>query len=610
MTERQARAVSTRGPRLELTWPGKDQFLLVPKDEIGKPVWVDRDHPAASEVRLTEFTGSCGDVEDAHPYTDNLLFTGDSLDALRVLVEVPEYRREYRGQVKLVYIDPPFNTGQTFAQYDDWMEHSTWLSFMRDRLLLIKELLAPDGSVWVHLDDVEHHRMRLLMDEVFGAQNFVSTVVWEKARGAKGDTDISTSQDYIAIYALDRKAWKEVRNLLPRSTGQLTRYANPDNDPRGPWRQGADGTAKSGGEDARFPITLPSGRVVQPPAGNFWRFTQARFEVAQKEGRVHFGKNGDSMPVIKTYLSQAKDGVVPHSWWPSDEVGSNQEAKRDHLRKMFPDVVPFATPKPERLMQRIIHIATNEGDIVLDCFGGSGATAAVAHKMGRRWVTAEISIGTVNTFTRGRLEMVVHDKEPGGISTTPSGVPAEDLPEGTKPEDFKAAAKALKAAADAGLIEVTDQSLDDLRRLSRTEAPIKVWNGGGGFRSVTVAPSMYEVTPYGVMLANWATNGKFSRAVAGQLGFEWQADATPFCGVRGRMRLAVFDGAVGSEEIRQTVAALGEKERVTVVAKVVLPGAEELLSELSIGSRIRKAPRDLLSTSAKRARRRSEGVTR
>ena len=542
-------------PRLELVWPGKDKFLLVPKDETGKPVWVERDHPAASEVRLADFTGVVGDVYE-DPYAANLLFTGDSLDVLRILCEVPEYRAIYRGKVKLVYIDPPFNTGQAFEHYDDWMEHSTWLSFMRERLLLIRDLLSPDGSVWVHLDDAEQHRMRCLMDEVFATRGFVASVVWEKARGAKGDTHISTSQDYLAVYALDRDLWKRTRNLLPRSESQEARYANPDNDPRGPWRQGADGTAKSGSDDLRFPITLPSGRVVRPPQGNFWRFTQSRFETAVEEGRVHFGRKGDSMPVIKTYLAEIKDGVVPHSWWSSDEVGSNQEAKRDHLRKLFPGVIPFATPKPERLLQRVVHIASNKGDIVLDCFAGSGTTAAVAHKMGRRWVTSEILSSTVEQFTLPRLMKVVAGEDPGGIT---------------------------KAVG---------------------------WEGGGGFQSVTVGPSMYEDTPFGVLLAEWATNGRFARAVAGQLGFEFQPDAAPLCGVRGRMRLAVIDGTVGPEEIRQIVGALGEKERVTIVAKSVLPQAETILSEVSPGSRIRKAPRDLLTSGARRMRRRTDASPR
>lgn len=146
-------------------------------------------------------------------------------------------------------------------------------------------------------------------------------------------------------------------------------------------RQGADGTAKSGNEGLRFPVTTPSGRVVRPPPGNFWRFTEATLETARSEGRVWFGKSGDSLPVIKSYLAEMKDGVVPETWWPYEEVGSNREAKRDHLRKMFPGITPFSTPKPERLIQRILHIGSNPGDLVLDCFAGSGTTAAVAHKM-------------------------------------------------------------------------------------------------------------------------------------------------------------------------------------------------------------------------------------
>ena len=271
---------------------------------------------------------------------------------------------------------------------------------------------------------------------------------------------------------------------------------------------------------------------------------------------MYFGKNGDGMPIIKKYLTAVQRGVVPRSWLDADDVGHNQEAKRDHLRKMFPSGAPFATPKPERLLERVIHIGSNPGDLVLDCFAGSGTTAAVAHKMGRRWVTAELSASTVAQFTLPRLTKVVAGEEPGGIT---------------------------KAVG---------------------------WEGGGGFRTVTVGPSMYEDTPFGVLLAEWATNGRFARAVAGQLGFEFQPAATPLCGIRGRMRLAVVDGAVGTEEVRQIVGALGEKEWVTLVGKSILPEAESLLAEVSPGSRIRKAPRDLLTSGARRMRRRTEASTR
>ena len=218
-------------PRLELVWPGKDKFLLVPKDETGKPVWVERDHPAASEVRLADFTGVVGDVPE-DPYAANLLFTGDSLDVLRILCEVPEYRAIYRGKVKLVYIDPPFNTGQAFEHYDDWMEHSTWLSFMRARLLLIRDLLAPDGSVGIHLDDAEVHRMRCLMDEVFGPGNFISTVIWQKIHARNNSAmHFSADHDFVLVYAREASWWRP--NRMDRTAKSDADFWNPDDDPQG-----------------------------------------------------------------------------------------------------------------------------------------------------------------------------------------------------------------------------------------------------------------------------------------------------------------------------------------------------------------------------------------
>ncbi len=536
--------VQPGGTRLELTWPGKDQFLLVPKDEDGRPVWVDRDHPAASEVCLADFTDSRGQVNDAKPFADNLLFTGDSLDVLRIIAQVPEYRREYRGKVKLVYIDPPFNTGQTFAHYDDWMEHSTWLSFMRERLLLIKELLAPTGSVWIHLDDAEMHRMRCLMDEVFGAANFVTTVVWQKIHARNNSAmHFSADHDFVMIYGRNASQWRP--NRVPRTAKSDADFWNPDDDPRGLWRR-SDLTASKPYADGHYEVTGPHGDVFRPRPGRPWSVSEATFQALRADDQIWWGKSGRTFPFRKRFQSDLGD-LVPNTVWLHADVGNNREAKGEVAALFGQDA--FATPKPERLLHRVVHIGSNAGDIVLDAFCGSGTTAAVAHKMGRRWVTSEISADTVATFARPRLEMVVKGEDDGGVT------------------------KAVE------------------------------WAGGGGFRSVTVGPSMYEVTEVGVLLAAWATNGEFARAAAGQLGFEWQANAGPFCGVRGRMRLAVFDGAVGSEEIRQTVAALGVTERVTVVAKVVLPGAEETLGDLSRGSRVRKAPRDLLSSGARRARR-------
>lgn len=536
--------------RLELTWPGKDKFLLVPKDEHGKPVWVERDHPAASEVRLSDFTDSVGEVPE-NPHAANLLFTGDSLDVLRILCEVPEYRAHYRGQVKLVYIDPPFNTGQAFEHYDDWMEHSTWLSFMRDRLTLIRDLLAPDGSVWVHLDDAEQHRMRLLMDEVFGAANFVASIIWEKADSPRNSArQFSTDQDYVLVYA-KRDNWSP--NRLPRTAESDSIYTNPDDDPRGLWLPG-DPYANKPYSRGLYEKTGPTGRTFSPPPGRFWRVSEERLDELDADGRVWWGPTGNARPSIKRYLSEVSD-LVPRTIWSKEDVGSNRTSKNE-MRALFAGISSFATPKPERFMERAMRIGSNRGDVVLDCFAGSGTTAAVAHKMGRRWVTSEILGSTVEQFTLPRLTKVTNGEDLGGITKSVG------------------------------------------------------WQGGSGFVTVEVGPSMYEDTAYGVVLTDWATNGRFARAVAGQLGFAWQSEAAPLCGMRGRMRLAVVDGAVGAEEVRLIVAALGDKQRVTIVAKTVLPEAESTLAEISVGSRIRKAPRDLLTSGAQRLRRRTDASER
>lgn len=538
----------TANVRLELTWPNKDKFLLAPQDENGKPVWVERDHPAAHEVRLTDFRGEVGEVNVRDPYADNLLFTGDSLDALRILNEVPEYRRHYRGKFKLIYIDPPFNTGQTFEHYDDWMEHSTWLSFMRDRLLLMRELLAPHGSIWVHLDDVEQHRMRLLMDEVFGEENFISTVVWRASDNSNNDTrTLSTDHNYIHVYT-KTAGWSSNR-LRPRPE-QVSHYSNPTDDPRGPYFDGNPLNSPTYAETLRYQLETPSGNLIDPPPKG-WRWSRETMQSKIDSGEIFFTANETGIK-RRTYLADHRGLPASALWFNLDVTGHTRAAKAE-LKRLFPGMTAlqlFDTPKPERFIAYILEIATQPGDLVLDCFGGSGTTAAVAQKMGRRWVTAEILAETVATFVRPRLEKVVAGDDSGGITETVG------------------------------------------------------WRGGGGFRCVEVGPSMYEVDEDVVLLAPWATNGNFARAVAGQLGFEWQSSKhAPFCGVRGRMRLAVLDGAVGPEEVREIVAALGEGERVTIVAKVVLPETEEVLRNLSKGSRIRKAPRDLLVDSARKSRR-------
>ena len=433
------------GPRLELTWPHKDEFLLVPKDDDGRPVWVPRDHPAAHEVRLTTPVAAVGGV-GADPYADDTVFVGDSLDALRVMCEVPEYAERYRGKVKLVYIDPPFNTGQTFTHYDDWMEHSVWLSFMRERLLLIRELLAPDGSVWVHLDDAEAHRMRCLLDEIFGAQNFVATVVWEKTDSPRMDTKtFSVRHDSVLVYA---KSDALSLNHLPQTKSHANKttddgrryYLNPLR------ARGGQGSTRAARPNLYYAMVAPDGTEVFPklPSGEdgAWRWGQQK--LADEADRVEWvqGKKGWN-PYYRIYEDVAAT-VPPQTLWPFGEVGSTRNSAKE-VKDLLGGSA-FSTPKPERLMERIIHIASNPGDLVVDCFAGSGTTAAVAHKMGRRWATVELSPATVDDFVVPRLTKVVEGTDPGGI----------------------------------------------------TEAV--GWAGGGGFRVVEVEPSLYEVGPGGLRL--------------------------------------------------------------------------------------------------------------
>lgn len=265
------------------------------------------------------------------------------------------------------------------------------------------------------IDDNESHYLKVLCDEIFGRSNYVTSIVWEKDKGRRSDTTFSISHDYILIYTRNQPIWAKTRNLLERTAAQISRYRNPDNDPRGPWLQGDNGTAKSANEGSRFSVILPSGRVVVPPPSRGWSFSRETLETARAEGRVYFGANGDGMPIIKRYLNEVQTGIVPRTWWSADEAGHNQEAKRDHLNKLLVGIEPFSTPKPERLLQRILSIATNPGDLLLDSFAGSGTTGAVAQKMGRKWIMVELG-EHCHTHILPRMKKVCDGTDQGGIS--------------------------------------------------------------------------------------------------------------------------------------------------------------------------------------------------
>lgn len=600
--------------RLQLTWYNKDKALI--PTETGKYgyTWVDPSDPRYCEThtlimddyvqgqqspKSDEYEYS--ERADLEPQDDNLLILGESGDVLEALTRVPELVDKYVGKVKLIYIDPPFNTAQTFTSYEDNLEHSIWLTMMRDRLLHLKKLLSDDGSIWVHLDDVEVHRMRVLMDEVFGADRFIATVAWEKDKGRRNDTDISGAHDLVLIYSPLGKQWKNVRNLLPRLASQDARYQNPDNDPRGPWLQGDNGTAKSGTEKNRFPVTLPSGRVVTPK-GRYWRFSPEGLEEARAEGRVWFGKEGDSLPVIKRYLTEVQTGLVPRTWWSADEAGHNQEAKRDHLNKMFSDVdIPFSTPKPERLLERIIHIGSNPGDIVLDVFAGSGTTAAVAQKMGRRWVTCELLEKTFDTFTRPRLEKVVRDEDAGGVTMTVDRTlkATAILPEKFEVKDLQGATKLLNAITKED--GVTDEGVAAIKAVKRLLAtgPSKTrnWRGGGGFHVAHLSPACFDYDPElnRVILTSEATGDVLVESVAANLGFVLLHPDNDyvFDGRRGNSLLKVVEGVATVELVDWLVSQIQEGETIVLAATSVMDGARQHLRRACKGSRVVAIPDDI-----------------
>jgi adenine-specific DNA-methyltransferase len=379
--------------KLELTWIGKENRpKLEPRILLEDP---EKSYHAKQRVTKNDIF-------------DNRLIFGDNLLALKAL------EQEFAGKVKCVYIDPPYNTGSAFTHYDDGIEHSIWLSLMRDRLEILRNLLSTDGSIWISIDDNEMPYLRVLMDEVFGRQNFIATVIWEKVYSPKSSAKfLSENHDYVVCYARDSDKWKI--NLLPRTEQQDRAYKNADNDPRGLWKAG-DLSARNYYSVGRYPITCPSGRVIDgPPQGMYWRVSKERLEQMDHDGRIWWGKDGNNVPAIKRFLSEVKNGIVPETIWTYQEVGHTQSAKQ-HLKTILPNEEDlFITPKPEGLIERIFTIASNRGDLVLDSFAGSGTTGAVAHKMGRHWIIIELG-EHCHTHIIPRLIKVIDGEDEGGIT--------------------------------------------------------------------------------------------------------------------------------------------------------------------------------------------------
>ena len=376
--------------KLELTWIGKDERpRLEPRILLE-----DKERSYHAEHRVSD--------DDIF---DNVLIKGDNLLALKAL------EQEYAGKVKCIYIDPPYNTGNAFEHYDDGIEHSLWLSLMRDRLELLRKLLSEDGSIWISIDDDESHYLKILCDEVFGRVNFVSNVIWQKKFSPQNDAKwLSDSHDHILAFAKNKETWRP--NLLPRTGEMDSRYKNPDNHPRGLWTS-ADMSVKTYNPSTDYEIVTPSGKIHRPAKSRCWIYSKEKFEELVEDNRIWFGKNQDNLPRVKKFLSEVNQGIVTKTVWLHDDVGHNQEAKQEV--KQFNDEDIFATPKPERLIQRILQLATNDGDLILDSFGGSGTTAAVAHKMKRRWIMVELG-DHCYTHIIPRLKKVIDGEDQGGIT--------------------------------------------------------------------------------------------------------------------------------------------------------------------------------------------------
>lgn len=409
--------------KLELVWVGKEKRArLEPRILIEDPA---KSYHAAKRVSKDDIF-------------DNMLIHGDNLLALKAL------EQEYAGKVKCIYIDPPYNTGNAFEHYDDGIEHSLWLSLMRERLEVLRNLLSEDGSIWISIDADESHYLKVLCDEVFGRSNFIDEVIWQRSYAPINlKKTLSRSHDTILVYAKNQTP-NFCLNKLPRSNEADNRFSNPDNDPRGPW---ASGPIQAGPrvESRVYEIITPSGRKVLPPAEYCWRVSRERYQEMLLDNRIYFGEKGDNVPRIKRFLSEVKDGMVAMTLWMRTDVGDNQEGKKE-IKNIFEKDV-FSTPKPERLIERILTLGSNKGDLVLDSFLGSGTTAAVAHKMGRRWIGIELG-DHCDTHCAPRLKKVIDGEDQGGITKSAN------------------------------------------------------WQGGGGFRYYNLAPSLIKFDEWGNPVIN------------------------------------------------------------------------------------------------------------
>ena len=499
--------------KLELTWIGKE------------------DEPLAIEPRLLLDTPeySFGEVEtgtlpNGKPWHGNMLIHGDNLLALRALEE------NFVGQVKCIYIDPPYNTGSAFEHYDDNREHSIWLSLMRERLVILHRLLSDDGLIWITLDDNEVHYCKVMCDEIFGRKNFLCNVIWQHSIQGKNDAKtFSLSHNHILVYA---KSDKFIRYKLPREEKHNANYSNPDNDPKGPWRSG-DVRSPNLRENLKYNITTPSGKIISPPEKG-WRWSKELLLSKIESGEIFF--SSDEKRIIRKIYLCDQDGRVPDSLWLGEDSGTTREANTE-LKGLQ---VAFGTPKPERLIQRVINISTKPGDLVLDSFLGSGTTAAVAHKMGRRWIGVELGEHAY-THCAVRMKKVI-EGEQGGISKSQN------------------------------------------------------WQGGGGFKFYELAPSLLNKDKYGNLVINKDYNADMlAAAMAKHQGFTYSPDAELYW-KQGHSSEHDFifttTQLITAEMLDAIHDQLGEDESLLICCTKFQPECRNKFSNITI----KKIPKVLLDT--------------
>ena len=509
--------------KLELTWVGKEKEIKVePRILIKNPQLSNMGKVSAKVGQASFFD------EPTSDNFDNMLIHGDNLLALKAL------EAKYAGQIKCIYIDPPYNTGSAFEHYDDNVEHSIWLSLMKPRLELLKSLLSEEGTIWISIDSYESHYLKVLCDEIFGRKNFIDEVIWQRAYAPVNlKKTLSKSHDAILVYAKNFHDRFEL-NRLPRTGAADNRYKNPDNDPRGVWKS-SDCTVGPAVESKLYEIVTPSGRSVYPPAGRCWLFTKERFEEMKNDNRIWFGPNGDSVPSVKKFLTEVKDGIVAQTLWTYEEVGHNQDAKKEIKALNFESV--FATPKPEKLMERILILATNEGDLVLDSFLGSGTTAAVAHKMGRKWIGIEMGEHAY-THCKVRMDKVI-DGEQGGIS------------------------KAVN------------------------------WQGGGGYKFYELAPSLVVEDKFGMPIINKEYNSDMlAAAMALHEGYSYEPDENYFWKQGKNENSYIFTTTqhVTESYLEMISKEMKEGESLIVACKSYEQGMDKLFKNIFV----KKIPKVLL----------------